>query len=320
MTDHIPILLIGYCRPIEFTRIIKEIEHLDRREVYISLDGPVDGMEILTSEVRQLALQWRESSRHEITINSSEVNLGLFNHFRTALQSFFAINKVGLVLEDDMEFQPEFIDYLDSQTGQAALYSYWSVAGHNPQHPGISVKDMNQLKISFFESEVHTIWGWAASYRSIEFYLQFIDLHAREVGYLNKVVEAYAKRVTLDPFLRRALTRNWRGKISRAVSLEKPNWDNYWVLAGWDSGMKTLMPVVSLSRENPDVYGNQTHERLTQGLVWDTRRLVDAEFLPKPIKIGNLRQLKLLEVWGTSRMNSWKQFACLILQKIKSRN
>lgn len=316
MTQRIPILLIGYCRPIEFTRITKEIELLETRKVHISLDGPAHGMESLTSEVLELALKWQGFSRHEISINSSQENLGLFNHFRMALQSFFALNKIGLILEDDMQFQPEFIDFLDSENGQVALYNSWSVAGHNPRHPGIAEKNTNPLKIAFFETEVHTIWGWATSYRSIEFYLQFIDLHAKRINYLNKVVEAFAKRVTMDPFLRISLINNWRGKITRAVSLEKPNWDNYWVLAGWDSGEKTLMPALSLSRENPEVYGNQTHKRLTRGLGWDTRKLVDAEFFAHPMKIRNINQVKLLEVWGTSRRNSWKQFASIILHKI----
>jgi hypothetical protein len=290
---------------------------LDRRRIHVSLDGPALGFESLCLEVIKIANYWRSVSKHEITISTSDYNLGLYNHFRYALGDFFKRFEYGLILEDDMEFRIELINFLDSTQGQEALESYWSVCGYNPIQIGDRVVVSRGEKLQFFESEVHTIWGWASSAKSINTFLSFTQKYSKNIDELNDVIDAFAIRTCKDPIMRRALIANWRGKMARAVSSEKPNWDNFWVLAGWASKKKSLLPAISLSRENPDAYGFQTHERTTHGEIWsenNNARYLDYAF-PVQIK-GNLK-ISLLKVWGTSRISAYKQFIAAVLNRLR---
>ncbi len=313
----IPILVIAYCRPIEFERLSLQIENLSKRRIVVSLDGPTSGLESMTIEVLRLAKAWRRSSKHDISIICSSVNLGLYAHFRRALADFFDKNPRGLVLEDDMEIRDEFISFLDSPAGQLAISKYWSVCGFYPKSKDPNYEDSKISKIEFFESEVHTIWGWASSYQSVKFFIEFSDAHRNEPDHLKHIASDFAKRSTRDPIFRWALSKNWHGKILRATSIERPNWDNFWVIAGWASGKKSLLPTISLTRENPLVHGVQTHVRPTFGAKWNFS--IFSEFIEFnfPVKITKRKQLQILSVWGSSRFDAYKQATVTVLDNIK---
>ncbi len=302
----IPILLIGYCRPIEFERIINLIESLPQRDVHISLDGPKEGAHFLTTEVLSIAQKWQQESKHSVTVSRSETNLGLLSHFVHALESFFARYNHGLILEDDMEFRAEFVEFLDSMEGEVALEKYWSVCGHNPSKESDLFFYNRKKDIHFFETSVHTIWGWATSKSSVNFFLDFVNRSAKDSMILYEGVYGYAGCMTKDRVFGSAIIKNWSGKIDRALNSQKPNWDNYWVLAGWSSKKYSLMPNYSLSRENPQIFGIQTHQHVPKGKSWDN--ISDLLISRKVLKQRNHRDGKLVAVWGNTRMRAYKSF------------
>jgi len=300
----IPILLIGYCRPIEFERIINQIESLSVRNVHISLDGPKEGTHFLTTGVLSIAQKWQRESKHKITVSQSETNLGLLSHFVIALKSFFARYNYGLILEDDMEFRAEFVEFLDSIEGKEALVNYWSVCGHNPRKESDLFLYNHKKEIHFFETSVHTIWGWATSKNSVDFFLDFLNRSAQNSMILHEGIYSFAHSVTRDRVFGLAIIKNWSGKIERAISSQKPNWDNYWVLAGWSAKKFSLMPNYSLSRENPQIFGAQTHQHVPKGKSWDN--IPDLMILGKVFKRRSRRDGKLVAVWGNTRMRAYK--------------
>jgi hypothetical protein len=300
----IPILLIGYCRPIEFERIINQVESLPLRDVYVSLDGPKEGAHFLTTEVLSIAQKWQLESKHRITVSRSETNLGLLSHFVLALESFFARYDYGLILEDDMEFRAEFVEFLDSMEGKEALVNYWSVCGYNPSKESDLHLYNHKKNIYFFETSVHTIWGWATSKSSVDFFLDFVNRSAQNSVILHKGVYSFARCLTRDIIFGSAIIKNWSGKIERATNSQKPNWDNYWVLAGWSAKKFSLMPNYSLSRENPEIFGTQTHHHVPRGKPWDN--IPNLMILGKVLKRRKNRDRKLVAVWGNTRMRAYK--------------
>ena len=108
-----PILVIAFNRPITLTALLSRIEKLDRREVTISIDGPT-----MKSSKQQLALEsavaWKSLSKHDIEIVQRSSNLGIYDHLPIALEEFFENKNFGLILEDDIEFVPDFIDFVDN--------------------------------------------------------------------------------------------------------------------------------------------------------------------------------------------------------------
>jgi len=307
----IPILIIGYCRPIEFKRIAEQIEELPSRKISISLDGPKLGQQLLTDEVLLIANHWREVSKHKISISRSEMNLGLLTHFTSALKTFFSEHEFGLILEDDMEFRPEFIEYLDTDLARKALLKYWSICGHNPlQKYDLSCKEQSE-QIEFFETSVHTIWGWAASRSSIDHFLDISYIKSKDSTYLFDTVEKFSKSLTIDSIFRHSINKNWSRKIRRAVNSEKPNWDNFWEIAGWSSGKFSIMPRYSLSRENPQFFGVQTHRHSTNVTSWNSI----SKFSISNLISQRSRRVdqSLVAVWGNSRFRAYKDFIRQIL-------
>lgn len=309
-----PILLVGYCRPIEFKRIIEQIELLPKRIIKISLDGPKLNDEILTTEVYLIAKNWQEISKHEISISKSNTNLGLLLHFTTALKKFFSQHEFGLVLEDDMEFRCEFIEFLDTDVARDALLKYWSICGHNPLQKRDLSFFQHRGEVVFFETSVHTIWGWAASRASVDLYLEVVERRTGDPKVFFDVIRKFSRSLTKDAIFRISVNRNWFGKVNRAIKSERPNWDNFWLLAGWSSGKSSIMPNYSLCRENPKFFGAQTHEHLTIGESWDS--------IPRfPVSITISRKKRSMEqslvaVWGNSRGRAYKdllrQFRILV--------
>lgn len=303
--QYVPILLIGYNRPFETSRIIKELENLPSRTIYVSLDGPRLDSKESSRAVYDILKRWSKESNHNIFIRQQKFNVGLYEHFRLALTWFFSEFKYGIVFEDDMEFRREFVEFIDSSIGKNYLEKYWSISGHNPNMRSDFSRISAFDDIYFFESNIHTIWGWAASSSSVEFFLNFIRQYRSETIYLTSILGKFTREFTNDPFLRHAIYATWKGKIHRASRSINPNWDNYWVLAAWAANKKSILPSYSLSRENPDFRGQQTHTHKTSGTIWHKNKSVRVCNSVAPYKKG--REIKNLRVWGITRFSAYKQ-------------
>ena len=304
--SNIPILLMAYCRPIEFSRIASDLESLPPRRIEISIDGPSLGTESENRSVVDLATSWKLISKHEIVVCVSERNLGLFEHFSTALERFFSRNEWGLVLEDDLEFRGELVQFLDTEEAKSLLEVYFSFCGHNPLSD-LSEHRGNQA-IRLQETKIHTISGWAASSNSVRLFLELLKNSRSDQLVLNNISKSFSHSVTRDPFLARSLFNNWSGKMQRAVRTSKPNWDNYWELAAWSSGKPSIRPTFSLIRESPISFGRQTHHHNFGLEIWpNSSQKLDLEF-SAVLPLKKTLEIQALGIWGTSRIRAYKEF------------
>lgn len=296
----IPILLIAFNRPKTLSRQLQRIEALKSRRIQISIDGPrgIKDQKVI-QEVRLIAEKWAEGSKHEVDILASDSNLGLHGHFQVAFAKFFGNHSYGLVLEDDIDFNPEFVNFLDLNfSGNQYLRDAWSTMGHNPFH---SVNVSHQHRVQFFESKVHTIWGWASSDVNVEKFLTIYNNDQRE-QIAVKAIDEVSVHFTKDIFLRNAISATWRRKISRATQ-GGGGWDNWWVVAGWESGLNSLMPDHSLSREELGQTEGQSHEHLTVDLNWNPNLKADisSDFQKCDMRYDR----NALKLWGIGRRYSW---------------
>jgi hypothetical protein len=296
----VPILVIAFNRPRTLGRQLSRIENLSRRRVILSVDGPRDSSEENSVQaVMGVAEEWARNSKHEFEIFSSNSNLGLHGHFQVAFTNFFEDHTYGLVLEDDIDFNSRFIDFVDSNfTKNKALTSAWSVMGHNPLQEAITTESP---LVQFRESKIHTIWGWAASGENVEKFLRLYNSSNRDL-LAFKAIDDVAMDITHDIFLRNALRATWKRKISRA-SQGGGGWDNWWVVAGWGSGLNSLIPNRSLSREELNQTEGQSHQHLTEGVTWDPNLPVEISSYFQPQ--SNKNDCSLLKVWGIGRRYSW---------------
>jgi len=241
------------------------------------------------------------------------VNLGLFGHFSLALDRFFTRNDWGLVLEDDLEFREEFVEFLDSPKAKKLLNQYFSVCGHNPLSD-LSSYEGNE-PINFQETNIHTISGWAASKDSVFSFLELLKESRYDLNILTLIIKDFSKVVTKDKLLARSLFNNWCGKINRAVDDPKPNWDNYWELAAWNSGRPSLRPTFSLTRENPISFGRQTHHHKFKLEMWPKGSPVLRLEATNVISLKRSLEISALVIWGTTRKRAYKEFLNEVLRR-----
>lgn len=298
-SSSVPILVMAYSRPNQTLRLLSEIEILTPREVHISVDG-IDGDFNLAQNnmlVKEIVNDWSIKSKHDVTFSFYETNLGLLAHFKIALKSFFTHHDVGVILEDDIEFDIAFIDYVDSIQDSKTISEYWSICAHNPI-PSSDKSNFSSQRITMVETNVHTIWGWASTRENVNSYLRLLELDKEQVYTL---MDAHISFISADPLTRFMLRENWKRKLQRFYGSDKPNWDNLWIVAGWISGKKSLIPRISLARENPDQSEGQTHKHETQLPFWDrnTQRVFEVVGIEE--LVDRTHEQELLKVWGVTR-------------------
>lgn len=297
-----PVLVIAYSRPDNLESLLSDLEKLSPRDIHISIDGTEN---LLPSQniVFIKAKLYESISKHNVTVDLQDTNLGLLRHFELAFHNFFCKHEFGIIFEDDIEFRQDFIDFVDSN-GEAFLSSkYWSICGHNPNSP--TGKQAEKARsVYFFETTIHTIWGWATSRQAVFNFLNFMQ---DEILLANSLlaIKLEASRLSLNPLFRAYFRSVWRFKLLRNLKSTKGYWDNYWVLAGWYFNRNSLMSSESLTTEGRDQSKNQSHLHVKSvELEMNTNLLLVVDNLFSIRSFRRRRDQKLLGVWGIHKNKS----------------
>jgi GR25 family glycosyltransferase involved in LPS biosynthesis len=253
--------------------------------------------------VKSNVINWAEHTHHEVQVKIQDKNLGLHLHAQIAYMDFFSRFQYGLVLEDDIEFRKSFIDFLDCNPELLLKTNSWSIEGHNPAFSSYTDFAFNQT-VSFRSTHIHTIWGWASNSVNVEHFLSYVN-KSHSFHDLTETIDLFADTVTSDKCLKNAIRATWLRKSLRAMS-GGGSWDNWWELAAWNSGKRSLIPNFSLTREILNQDEGHSHPHLAEGKIWvkNTSELVclsDLEYSKYEKKLD----VELLKVWGITRKYSW---------------
>jgi hypothetical protein len=298
----VPILIIAYNRPRSLGRLLMELETLNTRRVFISIDGPMSESQLSNQQVFEKASDWKSLSRHEVTVVHRERNLGIYDHLPKAMSDFFASNACGIILEDDIEFVPNFFDFVDRHYDLLKTENLWSICGHNPAAQSNPLSDVD-LQLTFRTSFFHSIWGWATSKENAEIFLE--NYHLRiDLNEAFLILERTSRRITRDPLLQRAFVLTWMRKLSGwNIRRKLSGWDTRWAYEGWKAGKLSLLPDISLSRECLDQSEGQTHKHETVSarelFAYDTKAIFEKRIADRSAEIKRMR------TWGISRRYSW---------------
>jgi hypothetical protein len=309
-TEALPILIFAYNRPKTAERLFVEVENLEPRVIWVSIDGDPAGIsDSQRGECLRSTKEWERRSKHEIRIVDHSANLGLYKHFRCMLGEFFGEFNVGIVLEDDIEFRKEFIEFVDAQRTLLESEKIWSICGNNPDGTGDLANKPRGDSIVYSQSDIHTISGWASNFSSIQKFLYF---SSKVVSWseINQAIDAFAKKVTRDPFLRAGIRSTWLRKAVRARKQEKKgSWDNWWEISAWASGKSSLLPNFSLSRESLNQDEGQAHDHKHEGVDWNTEGIFsDIEIELKIESASRAIEIHHLRIWGINRKYCWSHF------------
>ena len=147
-------LIIGYSRPAGIANLLGRLNESGVRNVYISIDGPKNIEDKLAQDTIKQEIA-NNSRNTGIKVLQRDLNLGAAAGVIRAIDWFFSHEKMGVILEDDLQISEDFCSYAKN-----ALDKYvndddvWMVSG--TQHfPNFG----NPKKTNW--SNYPMVWGWA---------------------------------------------------------------------------------------------------------------------------------------------------------------
>jgi hypothetical protein len=329
----IPVILLAFSRIESLKKSLETLDKCSPRKVLISFDG-VSHVEPYVAEkqrkTREHAEKWASSSPHDVDILQQKENYGCNFHNRLVLIEASNRFENFFHLEDDVEFRPELIAYIDCKLVESINLGKWGICGFNPS-PRAELKYHNFQETIFFKS--YSTWsnfGWATNSTNIESLLKLMGTKISEKT-LNDSFNHYSNSITKDPALRRSLMKFLDFKAEKALRTY-PDWLNHKLRGGavsWDywalinviiSRKEVVKPTFSLSREGHYQHEGQEHKHDFPSTSWD-------EFSKKRIEISSNTNFESandeilgLKEWNISRTNAWKSLLANQLRSLRLRN
>ena len=151
-------LIVGFSRSDGIIRTLHKLIESGIDKIYVAIDGAKcdnsnDVAQIVLKEIEKI----RTSKKIAIKLWAREENLGLAVSMITAIDWFFQFEKIGIILEDDLEFSEDLVDYFNSNIHFLQDSRILMLSGNNFS-PGLTNED---ALISY-----PLIWGWCTDRNS----------------------------------------------------------------------------------------------------------------------------------------------------------
>ena len=234
-----PVLVIAYRRPDKISKVLEAIESQGPRRVYLFCDGPASmADEHAQSEIAHLA----SSLGHEFKLATrfEPEHLGLKRAVTAALDWFFSVESLGIILEDDVVPTSEFFLFCDD-----ALEHYRGVKEIQQISGSNIFGNLLKFSVRHFLSARMEVWGWATwADRWHEF----------------RSSEQLPETLSLTPCLPNGLAKELEHGHRRAESGELDTWDYSWAWYAMTRQRLCLISKVNLTK-NIGFDDSATHTR-----------------------------------------------------------
>jgi hypothetical protein len=157
MNKRLPVLLIGYLRLNGIIKSVEDLASFGVTEIYLAIDGAKneEDLEKQSKMINVLRRQFRDTDVN-LEIWHRPKNLGLAVSVITAIDWFFSKNHSGIILEDDIYFDENFLDFCEKAWATYdKIEDIWMVSGSN------FITESCNSTVKFINYPL--IWGWCSS-------------------------------------------------------------------------------------------------------------------------------------------------------------
>jgi hypothetical protein len=151
-------LLLCHVRSSNIERALQRLEEFGINRIYVSIDGPRNASDVerqkeLFSKLRTASKQF---STFEVKVNQE--NLGIGVAIITALDWFFGAEESGVIIEDDLEFDLDFLHYIEAGLNQfIGDENVWMICGSRLIPRTVKYAKFENRELM---SNYPIIWGW----------------------------------------------------------------------------------------------------------------------------------------------------------------
>lgn len=153
MPEPTPVLIVTFNRPTKFKTLLEKCRELGVRKIYVAIDGGQS--DDIQSQYDSTIIDFAKHYDGDLFILHRKTNLGLATSVMSAVDLFFEKEIQGIVLEDDLDFGREFLEYCDDALRKFADDKRISMISGNQFFPHSN----SQSDITF--GNYPLIWGWA---------------------------------------------------------------------------------------------------------------------------------------------------------------
>jgi hypothetical protein len=224
-----PVLITGFRRPILLQNLI---DHLllftSPSNLYVSIDGMIGANPAHTRQIalsREIARSYESIGVHTLL---PEKNLGCYLGNREAISWFFSKVNSGIILEDDMWPNSDFLNFATQGLRYYEQnFKVGSISGTNIVPKG----DLDKFSSvgNFRFSKYSSSWGWATwSNRWGKFIASANNSEIREI--------------THHVFTSRISRSYWRQVMFETYQNENDSWAYRWLFTHWSQEWLALTP------------------------------------------------------------------------------
>jgi hypothetical protein len=159
--SEVPILVTGFNRPNLLDNVLESLSLLGQQNIWVALDGPRPGLnddKISTRACLDILLKSPVYTKERSLIRT--VNAGCKYGMAEAITWFFQNNEMGIVIEDDLTFERDFLEFcLWNLERYQFDNSVGSITGFMPV---VVSPNQNGTIGTSVSHKYFSAWGWAS--------------------------------------------------------------------------------------------------------------------------------------------------------------
>jgi len=235
-------LILAYRRHENALKILAKLSQSGIKEVYIAIDGPKSDFEYQKQEefVRD-AIEYCKIHFVNLRILRREKNQGIAVAVISAIDWFFKNEIRGIILEDDLEFATEFLEYADDALNFFKDdYEVWTVSGNQFFEVATSINVNSWCNYPL-------IWGWAT------WQDRWIEIRKEILSGSENILD-FRLKCRVANFWKAGLGRSRRGQID--------SWAVPFAARQRSLGKFTILPKANLVK-NSGIENEASHSKKT---------------------------------------------------------
>jgi len=158
VNTEIPVLVVAFIRPKETLQLLSKLVQLGVSNIYISIDGPRNDIDSSLQQLMTAQIEkYLSTEKIEWHIQHERQNLGVRKGVLNGLDWFFSEEKLGIILEDDLSIESDFLTYCSYYLGEIDRFQeIWMISG-------MQLLDEYSSSPTHILSNYPMIWGWATT-------------------------------------------------------------------------------------------------------------------------------------------------------------
>jgi hypothetical protein len=226
-----PVLIIAYQR-FDFLSNILNSGLIDRRKIYIHIDGPASDSVILEVMETIRIVENFSQTNENVKILIQEQNLGVKRGPIAAIDWIFSHEETAIIIEEDIVITNAFLEFCDwGLDAFAAKTDIWQINGWTP----IDLLDRQGFPYLCIYSH---IWGWA-TWRN-RWWIHDRNLEWWSPGLLenNPLLQGWAAVPQFAHY--------WNARVEEVLAGSQ-TWDVAWFISGLILGCSAVSPAERLT-------------------------------------------------------------------------